>query len=136
MIKNITPQEAHAFLQANPDAILLDVRTTMEFEYIGHPLGAVHVPLMEAPAWTTDPDFVEKVGEKLMGENAPDPKQRPILALCRSGKRSEAAANQLIEAGYQSVYNIVEGFEGDRDDNKHRGTINGWRFHQLPWEQN
>lgn len=136
MIKNITPQEAHAFLQANPDAILLDVRTTMEFEYIGHPLGAVHVPLMEAPAWTTDPDFVEKVGEKLRGENAPDPKQRPILALCRSGKRSEAAANQLIEAGYQTVYNIVEGFEGDRDDNKHRGTINGWRFHQLPWEQN
>ena len=136
MIKNITPTEAQAMLDENPNAILLDVRTTMEFQYIGHPLRAVHVPLMEAPAWTTDPEFVEKATAVLSEVSDQAPQQSPIMTLCRSGKRSEAAAELLASAGYEDVYNILEGFEGDPDNNKHRSTINGWRFHGLPWEQN
>lgn len=107
----------------------------MEFEYIGHPVGAIHVPLMEAPAWQTDPDFTGKVREALHSRCDRDPEDLTIMALCRSGKRSESAAELLIAAGFRSVYNVIEGFEGDRDENKHRSTINGWRFHGLPWKQ-
>lgn len=135
MIKTTTPPEAWDTLQNNPNAILLDVRTTMEFQYIGHPVNAIHVPLMEAPAWQTDPEFVEKAIKALSTATDSDPKDLTILALCRSGKRSEAAAKLLIAAGYINVINILDGFEGDIDGNKHRGNISGWKFHQLPWEQ-
>ncbi len=103
---------------------------------MGHPLGAVHVPWQEYPDWRADPDFVAKVArslETLRPGSAPD--EVPLLAMCRSGKRSAAAARALEAAGYRHVYNIMEGFEGDRDAERHRGTINGWRFHGLPWEQ-
>ena len=59
----------------------------------------------------------------------------PILLICRSGNRSEKAGIQLLEAGMENITHITDGFEGDRDDNNHRGTINGWRFNGLPWEQ-
>lgn len=135
MIETITPPEAWKMLEQDNNAVLLDVRTTMEFEYIGHPIGAIHVPLMEAPAWQTDPDFCSKVREALHRVTDTDPQELTILALCRSGKRSETAAELLAAAGFNSVYNVIEGFEGDRDEHKHRSTLNGWRFHDLPWEQ-
>ncbi len=135
MFKNITPNEAWEKLQNETDTILLDVRTTMEFKFIGHPIGATHVPLMEAPAWQTDPDFSHKVHEMLHSISDTDPKNLTLLTLCRSGKRSETAAELLAAAGFKSLCNIIEGFEGDLDDDKHRSTINGWKFHDLPWEQ-
>ena len=134
MVKTITPPGAWEKLQVETNTILLDVRTTMEFEYIGHPVGAIHVPLMEAPAWQTDPGFSEKVRAALESYSS-TPENTTILAMCRSGKRSEAAAELLTAAGFNSVFNIIEGFEGDRDENKHRNTVNGWRFQGLPWEQ-
>ncbi len=130
-LRELTPPQAWQMLQANPDAVLLDVRSSMEYQYVGHPPGAVHVPLMEPPAWQADPDFAEQVRERL-GVTA---ENRPVLALCRSGKRSEAAARVLLASGFREVYNIVEGFEGDLDEYHHRNSHNGWRFHGLPWEQ-
>ena len=135
MIKTITPPEAWDKLQNQSDTVLLDVRTTMEFQYIGHPIDAIHVPLMEAPAWQTDEEFSAKVKQALENISSTAPEDLNILAMCRSGKRSEAAAELLTTAGFNSVINIIEGFEGDRDDDKHRCTINGWKFHGLPWEQ-
>jgi len=129
--QELTPPQAWQLLQSRDDAILLDVRSSMEYQYVGHPTGAVHVPLMEPPAWQADPAFVARVQEHI-GEDA---RQRPILALCRSGKRSEAAARALLASGFTEVYNIVEGFEGDLDEQRHRNSQNGWRFHSLPWEQ-
>ncbi len=135
MIKSITPKEAWDKFQNDPNTVLLDVRTTMEFEYIGHPIGAIHVPLMEAPAWNTDPDFCSKVREALYRAHDRDPETLTILAICRSGIRSNTAAELLIKNGFKNLYNVVEGFEGDRDGDKHRSMINGWKFHGLPWEQ-
>ncbi len=135
-VTEVTPPEAWELIQTNPDAILLDVRTSMEYEYVGHPLNAVNIPWMESPDWQVDGGFVKKVRELLAhrpSEQAPE--QTPLLAICRSGKRSEAAARCLIEDGFAEVYNVSEGFEGDRDGQKHRSCINGWRFHNLPWEQ-
>ena len=95
-----------------------------------------YVPWQDYPDWRADPDFVAKVAQKLetMRPDSP-PQDVPVLAICRSGARSMAAARVLAEAGFGQVYNIREGFEGDRDADRHRGTVNGWRFHGLPWEQ-
>ena len=135
MIKEILPHEAMAILEQDPNAILLDVRTTMEYEYVGHPVGALHIPWMEFPEWRVDPNFVEKVRKALTARGKDPVESTPILALCRSGKRSEAAAFALAAAGFTHAYNIAEGFEGDRDAQRHRSTVNGWRFRGLPWEQ-
>lgn len=131
-MKEITPIQAWDILQNNKEAVLLDVRSRIEYDYIGHPSVAVHVALKEPPAWDTDEKFVENVIE-VLGDNA---KQTPILAMCRSGKRSEMAATLLEAAGFTDVANVLEGFEGDLDAEKHRSSISGWRHHSLPWVQN
>jgi rhodanese-related sulfurtransferase len=128
-IKRLTPSESWETLQTNPTAVLLDVRAALEFGYVGHPLGAVHVPWMEWPAWQVNPAFVRTVSHLV-----PDT-STPIFLLCRSGQRSLDAARALQEAGYHDLTNIEEGFEGPLDANRHRGTLGGWRFHGLPWEQ-
>ncbi len=128
MIEEMTPPQA-ARLQQQGDAVLLDVRSQMEFSYVGHPLQAVHVALQEPPGWQVAADFVERVAEQIPDKNT------TILALCRSGARSMLAAELLTAAGYGRVINIKEGFEGDKDANNQRSTLNGWRFHGLPWEQ-
>ena len=131
MVSEVNPKQAWKMLQDDPDAILLDVRSKVEFDYVGHPVGAVHVPIQEAPDWQTDPDFTQKVIEQL-GEAS---RNATVLTLCRSGKRSMLAAQLLEQQGYRDTVNIAEGFEGDPDENRQRGNLNGWRFHRLPWEQ-
>ncbi|MCH7695219.1 MAG: rhodanese-like domain-containing protein [Proteobacteria bacterium] len=137
MIKEITPLQAWEILQADRSSTLLDVRSTIEFEYVGHPLDALHIPWKEAPDWQVTADFVDKVRtalQKKLGLTRPA-EELPILAICRSGVRSLSAAELLEREGFRQLYNVIEGFEGDRDNNNHRNTINGWRFHGLPWQQ-
>lgn len=134
-VLEVSPPQAWALLQQDPAAVLLDVRSSLEFDYVGHPLGAVHVPWKEAPGWQQNPDFVAQVRAALVGRGADPPEAVTILALCRSGGRSQQAAEELARHGFTRLYNILEGFEGDRDPHKHRGTLGGWRFHGLPWEQ-
>ena len=137
MIKEITPLEAWDILQSGENAVVLDVRSTMEFQYVGHPVGAVSVPLKEPPAWETDPEFVDKVRRSMreVHQYAGDVEDLTILSICRSGQRSLAAAELLTADGFKRVYNVLEGFEGVRDGDNHRNTVNGWRVHGLPWEQ-
>ncbi len=136
-IKDMSPPEAWEFLQTHPDAILLDVRSTMEYHYVGHPVDAVHVPLLEPPDWELVPDFVARVRVALppLPDAARPVESRPVLAICRSGQRSATAAGLLLQDGFERVWNIREGFEGDRNAERQRGAINGWRYHRLPWEQ-
>ena len=137
MIKEITPPQAWEILQADRSSTLLDVRSTIEFEYVGHPLDALHIPWKEAPDWQVTADFVDKVRTALQKKyDLTRPvEELPVLAICRSGARSLSAAELLEREGFQQLYNVIEGFEGDRDNNNHRNTINGWRFHGLPWQQ-
>ncbi len=128
-IQNLKPGQAWKFMQDNPASVLVDVRSKMEFSYVGHPCGALHIPWKEAPDWALNPNFVADVQKEV-----PD-MATPVLLLCRSGQRSLAAANALQAAGYTNLANIDEGFEGPLDDDKHRGTLGGWRCHGLPWEQ-
>jgi rhodanese-related sulfurtransferase len=127
-MKQLTPREAHQFLQDNTQAVLVDCRSEMEFLFVGHPVGAHHVAWNELPDWGVNPDFVGQV-EKISGIN------RPVVLICRSGNRSEEAGHALEAGGFSEVYNVLEGFEGNLDDDHHRGTEGGWRHDGLPWEQ-
>jgi rhodanese-related sulfurtransferase len=128
-IEQLSPTQAYEALQANPDAILLDVRDPVEYSFVGHPVGAVNIPFKIAPSMASNPDFLKQV--QALG-SGPDVH---IYLLCRSGQRSMAAAELLAQAGYRHLTNIEEGFEGAIDADRHRSTLNGWRFHNLPWQQ-
>ena len=128
-MKHLKPAEAHAFLQQRPDALLVDCRTEMEFFYVGHPVGAVHIAWHEPPEWEANPHFAAEVLKE-----AKD-KAKPVLLICRSGKRTLDAGAALETAGFTEVINVLEGFEGDLDENFHRNTMNGWRVAGLAWEQ-
>ena len=109
-------------------AVLLDVRTVEERAYVGRVPDSAHVPWATGTAQTRNPRFVREVEAKLGRE-------KTIVLLCRSGKRSRAAAEALTAAGFASVFNIDEGFEGELDASGQRGGSGGWRFHGLPWVQ-
>lgn len=129
MIENLDPKQSWAVLQNNPAAVLVDVRTFIEHSFVGHPPQAIHIAWKEFPGMQLNAAFVEQVQQRV-----PD-KSAPVLLLCRTGVRSVDAAKALDAVGYQHLINIVEGFEGALDADKHRGNIDGWRFHGLPWQQ-
>ncbi len=136
VLKHLTPLEAHELLQADPRAVFVDVRSTVEHLFVGHPKGCVHIPWIDEPDWTVDPHFVTRIRELMLGGVVDGGHgAAPVVLICRSGKRSEEAGRLLIENGFTEVYNVSEGFEGELDEHHHRGTLGGWRFHGLPWEQ-
>ncbi len=122
-------------LLSNPSAVLIDVRSDMEFLMVGHAKGAVHVSWIDEPDWTVNPNFVAEVRRVLLGRVAAHETSAPIFLMCRSDNRSRDAAERLVEDGFVDVYVVEGGFEGSLDGNHQRSTINGWRFHKLPWEQ-
>lgn len=128
-MKHLTPTEAYESLQRDPDALLVDCRTEIEFFYVGHPVGAVNIEWHVAPDFHENPQFVEQVTREA------GRKDRPLLLICRSGKRTLDAGATLEAAGFTNVSNVLEGFEGELDENFHRGTLGGWRKAGLPWEQ-
>jgi rhodanese-related sulfurtransferase len=130
-MKHLSPKESWAFLQAHPQALFIDVRMEIEYMYVGHPPGVVNIPWYEYPDMMPDPvGFVRQVEHEAKGD-----KTRPVVLICRSAKRTLAAGEVLEQAGFTDVINVLEGFEGELDDQMHRGKTNGWRFHGLPWEQ-
>jgi rhodanese-related sulfurtransferase len=136
-VQSLTPVEAWEMLEANQRVVMIDVRSSMEYLFVGHPRGSVHVPWIDAPSWTVNADFITEVRKVMLGgigigEHGDD---APVVLICRSGKRSLEAGKLLIENGFTTVYNIEEGFEGELDGEHHRSTVGGWRFHGLPWEQ-
>lgn len=136
-LNSITPQQAWDMLQENPRTVLIDIRSNMEYLFVGHPAGAVHIPWIDEPDWTVNPHFVTEVRQLMLGgiSCAEEGECAPIILICRSGKRSVDAGNALVAGGFSAVYHIDEGFEGDLDDHHHRSALGGWRFRGLPWEQ-
>ena len=136
-VKTILPQEAWAIMQKEPRTVMIDVRSDMEFLFVGHPVGAIHIPWIDYPDWRLNPDFVTEVRKLVLGGVCHEKPNSgvPILLICRSGKRSLEAGNLLVKEGFCDVYNVAEGFEGELDEQHHRSARGGWRFHGLPWEQ-
>lgn len=129
-MRHLSPREAHAFLQHAPQALFIDVRSTIEYFFVGHPLGAIHVAWNDGTDWEVNPDFLSDIHRLADGDRT-----RPVVVICRSGRRSVEAGEALEAAGYREVINVIHGFEGERDEAMHRNTRNGWRFEGLPWEQ-
>lgn len=131
-VKTLAPKEAYKFLQQHPNAVFVDVRSHMEYLFVGHPAGSIHIPWIDEPDWKINPHFVTQVRQTMLGGTTGS---APVVLICRSGVRSLEAGKILIEAGVKEVYNVSEGFEGQLDDTHHRSALGGWRFHGLPWEQ-
>ena len=124
----LTPQEAYALMQQHAKARLVDVRTRAEWDWVGRVPNAVEVEFLSYPGNVPNDSFVEELEQKVA-------KDALVLFLCRSGGRSHNAAGFAAEAGFSQAYNVLEGFEGDRDANGQRNKIGGWRAAGLPWVQ-
>ena len=120
-----TPDEAWSVLQANPKARLVDVRTCEELALIGRVPGSLEIQWKLYPDWRLNPGFLDEVKARL----APD---ELILLLCRSGVRSREAAEFLVEQGFRNCFNVLEGFEGDKNSASQR-VVAGWKARGLPW---
>jgi len=126
----VTPEEAYALVQSDPKAKIIDVRTNAERDWVGKV--AVAEDKQGVAQWnlypgsTPNPDFLKQLAEQADKDDV-------LLFLCRSGVRSRHAAKLATEHGYQHAYDILEGFEGDKDAQGHRKTVSGWCKAGLPW---
>lgn len=122
----LVPAEAYRLMQAG--ARLVDVRTRPELAYVGRIPGAAAIEWQTWPGNRPNPEFIGELA-------AIADKDEPVMFICRSGARSHAAAEAALQAGWREAYNVLEGFEGDKDEEQHRNTKNGWRKAGLPWIQ-
>ncbi len=136
-VKPLLPAEAHELVEKDPRAVLIDVRSNMEFLFIGHPMGAINIAWIDEPDWKINEHFAADVRKLLLGglSHLQNIGSAPVVLICRSGKRSLEAGELLLKEGFADVYNVIEGFEGELDDRHQRSTTAGWRFDDLPWEQ-
>lgn len=123
----LTPPEAHAAWKSVAGAVLIDIRTEAELELVGNIPDAVNVEWKLYPDWSLNPSFVTSIQRKYAPETV-------LILICRSGVRSDEAATKLAKAGFENVYQVLEGFEGVLDDSGQR-QVNGWKWHKLPWNQ-
>ncbi len=122
------PDEAFEILQSAPGAKLVDVRCRAELDWVGRIPDAVEIEWLTYPGMKANPNFTASLEQQVDKESL-------VLFICRSGARSNAAAVAATQAGYQDCYNVLEGFEGEKDTNGHRNTLDGWREAGLPWVQ-
>lgn len=124
----LTPAEAYQVWQRAPGAVLVDVRTRAEWEWVGRIPNAIEIEWLTWPGNQPNPNFMTQLGKLVDQESL-------VMFLCRSGGRSDAVARAAVAAGYSNCYNVLEGFEGDRDANQQRNHVGGWRHAGLPWCQ-
>ncbi|MDN7657137.1 rhodanese-like domain-containing protein [Burkholderia multivorans] len=126
----LLPAEAFELLQLDPSARLVDVRTRAELDWIGRPLVGdgqyLHVEWSRYPGGVPNTEFLDE----LRAAVSPD---TPVLFLCRSAARSKLAAVAAAQAGFRKAFDLLEGFEGAKDAEGHRKTVDGWCFRKLPW---
>ena len=124
----LLPQEAFELWQTLPGTQLVDVRTRAEWDWVGRIPASVEIEWLSYPDNRPNSGFVQQLQQRVDAG-------APVLFICRSGGRSHNAAMLAMQAGYSNCYNVLEGFEGDRDPQGHRNTVGGWRAAGLPWIQ-
>ena len=122
------PDEAYEILQAAPGAKLVDVRCRAELDWVGRIPDAVEIEWATYPGMTPNPNFIAALSQQV-------DKEALVLFICRSGARSHGAATAATQSGFPDCYNVLEGFEGEKDKVGHRNTTGGWRAAGLPWSQ-
>lgn len=132
---DLLPQAAWKMLTENEHAILVDVRTSAEWHYVGEPdlrslkKHTVKLEWRSLPEMEKNRHFASELSALIPNNDA------PVIFLCRTGGRSMEAAIELTSHGYTNCFNLAHGFEGDLDNTGHRGHINGWKAEKLPWRQ-
>ncbi len=124
----LLPAEAYEIMQSAPGAKLVDVRTRAELDWVGRVPDAVEIEWSGYPDRKPNPQFTAQLEQQV-------DKEALVMFMCRSGGRSHNAAVVATQQGYAACYNVLEGFEGDHDANRHRNALGGWRAAGLPWEQ-
>jgi rhodanese-related sulfurtransferase len=124
----LLPTEAQAVLEQQPGAKLVDVRSRAELDFVGRVPGSVEIEWKSYPGMLPNPKFLAQLTQAVAQDAT-------VMFLCRSGGRSHETAAAAAQAGYRDAYNILQGFEGDRDPAGHRNTVGGWRAQGLPWTQ-
>jgi len=122
------PSEAHEILQSAPGAKLVDVRTRAELDWVGVVPDAISIEWATYPGMKLNQNFISQLEQQVDKESL-------VIFLCRSGVRSHHAAILATKAGFNDCYNILEGFEGDKNSDNQRNVLGGWRAENLPWEQ-
>jgi rhodanese-related sulfurtransferase len=123
----LLPAEAWQLMQ-HGGARLVDVRTRAELEWVGRVPGSVEIEWNAWPGGVRNVEFTAQLAQQV-------PTATPVLFICRSGARSHQAAVAATDAGFAQSYNVLQGFEGDKDEAGHRNTVGGWRAAGLPWTQ-
>jgi len=132
--RNLLPKMAVERLQNNPQALFVDVRSKAEYKYVGYPENSILIPWIDDPDWEPNPEaFSEAVMQEL--DNRENLSDTEIILICRSGFRSNEALKCLENKGFTQVSRVASGFEGDLDENDHRGNLIGWRHDGMPWSQ-
>ena len=126
----VTPTEAYQLVAANPKVKIVDVRTQAERDWVGRvqipPEQHLAVQWSLYPGGAPNPEFMQQLSAQVQPDDV-------LLFLCRSGVRSRHAAKAATEQGYANSFDILEGFEGDKDPQGHRKTVGGWCKAGLPW---
>ena len=132
---DLSPNEAWGKIKEDSDCYLVDCRTSAEWSLVGVPdldsLGkkVIFIEWQTFPSMEKNTRFLQEISETDIKKNS------KIIFLCRSGARSRSAAEFLTSQGYRNCFNCSEGFEGSHDNFGHRSSVNGWKFHNLPWKQ-
>ena len=124
----LTPVETAEILQLAPEARLVDIRSHAELDWVGRIPQAVEIEWSYYPEMALNPHFIVHLKKQLDLESL-------VFFICRSGLRSDLAARLATKAGFPNCYNVLEGFEGDKDAHGQRNKISGWRRAGLPWTQ-
>lgn len=138
-VGEVDAEEAWRLLTQDPDAVLIDVRTRAEWEFVGVPdLSAIGKQVLRIewrsyPEGQASPSFARDLATQLSATGAAE--NTALLFICRSGARSLSAAQVMAAAGYRACHNVAGGFEGPLDADGHRGTVDGWQAAGLPWVQ-
>jgi rhodanese-related sulfurtransferase len=122
----LTPQEAYEVLQKTPHAKLVDVRSLAELDLVGKIAGAAHIEWAFYPGMVANPDFAAQLDMQI-------DKEALVIFMCRTGGRSHNSAATAAKLGFSEAYNMIEGFEGEANEQKQRTLINGWKHAGLPW---
>lgn len=132
---DLSPEAAWEILRDQPDAVLIDVRTVPEWQFVGAPdLSAIgkdtlFIEWQHYPKMAINEGFADAV--RAQGIKP----EQTVISICRSGVRSIASSKALTAAGFTACYNVLEGFEGDKNEAAQRGTKGGWRYRGLAWRQ-
>ncbi|CUA81549.1 thiosulfate sulfurtransferase [Gulbenkiania indica] len=124
----VTPREAFALMQGLPHATLVDVRSAAEWQFVGTVPDAVRIEYKTFPGMQPNPHFATQLTQQV-------DRERVVLFLCRTGARSDEAARVAASLGFTEAYNVLDGFEGQKDAEGHRGRQDGWKASGLPWTQ-